>query len=137
MGESAVTFDPASGLCCITVPLVNCGEMTDAILGIFNPEEMASLRSRHPAFSFGYESLGHHGRCWIAKRQVGQTPGVHTVITTSLTELYATLDPQPYAQNPRSKPRYPGGGVAECVNRGIAQAPLAYAVPASGPVNES
>lgn len=111
-------------------------EWDESVAADPDPDEMASLRADHPAFSFSYASLGHHGWCWIAERQAGQTAGVHTVITRSLAELCAALDPQAYAQKPPFQQRSPGDGAAQRADCGITPVSLAYAVSATDPASQ-
>jgi hypothetical protein len=46
------------------------------------------LSARFPAFRFRRERVGWHRECrWIAERENGLTPGLHTLITADLSEL--------------------------------------------------
>jgi len=53
--------------------------------------ELDRLAAAYPAFQFGYRPTGRHGSCWTAERKNGLDPGLHTLITSDLSELLATL----------------------------------------------
>jgi hypothetical protein len=52
---------------------------------------LRALTNGNPEFRFCRDLVGWHGRRWIAEREHGLTPGLHTVITEHLSELYAAL----------------------------------------------
>jgi hypothetical protein len=52
---------------------------------------LRALMKGHPGFRFCRVVVGWHGHRWIAEREHGLTPGLHTVITEHLGELEAAL----------------------------------------------
>jgi hypothetical protein len=56
--------------------------------------ELDDLKAAFPAFRFSHRPVGRHGSCWVAERKNGLDPGVHTLITSDLSELRAALASQ-------------------------------------------
>lgn len=54
--------------------------------------ELGRLRADYPQFTFSWEGFGWHGTCWVAQRTNRMGQGVHTVITTDVSELRSALD---------------------------------------------
>jgi hypothetical protein len=56
---------------------------------------LRALITGNPEFRFCRALVGWHGPRWIAERENGITPGLHTVITEHLSELHAALTQGP------------------------------------------
>ncbi len=60
------------------------------------------LAVAYPAFDFGYELVNpRRGKRWVAERRDRLAPGTRVVITASLMELHAALQPYKAASHDR------------------------------------